>query len=62
MILKNALHVPHATRNLASVHHLTSDNDVFLEFHPIFSLLRTSTRGTPFFMVDVGMGSTLFLP
>jgi hypothetical protein len=29
--------VPHATHSLVSVHRLTSDNDVFLELHPIFS-------------------------
>jgi hypothetical protein len=37
ILLKNVLHVPQATRNLASVHRLTSDNDVFLELHPHFS-------------------------
>lgn len=30
------LHVPAATKNLISVHQFTSDNDVFLEFHPSF--------------------------
>jgi hypothetical protein len=34
ILLKNVLHVPQATRNLASVHRLTVDNDVFLELHP----------------------------
>jgi hypothetical protein len=36
ILLKNVLHVPQDTRNLASVHWLTSDNDVFLELHPHF--------------------------
>jgi hypothetical protein len=38
--LNNVLHVPQATRNLASVHHLTSDNDCFLELHPTFFLVK----------------------
>lgn len=32
----NVLHVPFATKNLISVHQFTSDNDVYLEFHPSF--------------------------
>ena len=32
----NVLHVPSATKNLISVHQFTSDNDVYLEFHPSF--------------------------
>jgi hypothetical protein len=43
IILKNVLHVPQSTHNLTSVHRLTSDNDVFLELHPIFFLSRTSS-------------------
>jgi hypothetical protein len=43
IILKNVLHVPQSTHNLASVHHLTSDDDVFLELHPIFFLSRTGS-------------------
>jgi hypothetical protein len=38
--LNNVLHVPQATHNLASVHHLTSDNDCFLELHPTFFLVK----------------------
>jgi hypothetical protein len=38
--LNDVLHVPQATRNLASVHRLTSDNDVFLELHPDFFLVK----------------------
>jgi hypothetical protein len=40
IVLKNILHVPQASCNLAFIHRLTSDNDVFLELHPCFSLLR----------------------
>jgi hypothetical protein len=45
ILLKNVLHVPQAIRNLASVHHLTADNVVFLELHPTFFLVKDrSTR------------------
>jgi len=39
-LLKNILHVPSAHKSLASVHHFTSDNNVFLEFHPNFFLIK----------------------
>lgn len=32
--LRKILHVPRASKNLLSVHHLARDNNVFLEFHP----------------------------
>jgi hypothetical protein len=38
--LNNVLHVPQATRNLAYVHHLTLDNDCFLDLHPTFFLVK----------------------
>jgi hypothetical protein len=38
--LENILHVPSATKNLISVHRLTTDNNVFLEFHPNFFLIK----------------------
>jgi hypothetical protein len=45
ILLKNVLHVPQATCNLASVHRLTADNDVFFELHPTFFLVKDrSTR------------------
>jgi hypothetical protein len=40
ILLKNVLHVPQATHNFASIHCLTSDNDVFLELHPTFFLIK----------------------
>jgi hypothetical protein len=47
ILLKHVLHVPQATHNLASIHHLTSDNDVFLEFHPKnFLIKHQHTRRT----------------
>jgi hypothetical protein len=39
-LLKNIFHVPSAHKSLASVHHFTSDNNVFLEFHPNFFLIK----------------------
>lgn len=36
IFLNDVLHVPQATRNLASIHRLTSDNDCFVELHPTF--------------------------
>jgi hypothetical protein len=40
LISDNVLHVPQVTRNLAYVHRLISDNDVFLELHPSFFLIK----------------------
>jgi hypothetical protein len=34
--LKNILYAPQASKNLVFVHHLATDNSVFLEFHPDF--------------------------
>jgi hypothetical protein len=45
--LNNILHVPSASKNLLSVHKLTLDNDVFIEFHPFFFLIKDrATRRT----------------
>jgi hypothetical protein len=38
--LHNILHVPSTKKNLVSVHRLTSDNNVFLEFHPNFFVIK----------------------
>lgn len=38
--LNNILHVPSARKNLVSVHRLASDNNIFLEFHPKFFLIK----------------------
>jgi len=38
--LDNILHVPSADKSLVSVHRLTTDNNVFLEFHPNFFLIK----------------------
>jgi histone deacetylase 1/2 len=34
LLLNNVLYVPEASKNLASVHRLTSDNQAFIEYHP----------------------------
>lgn len=38
--LHNMLHVPQIKRNLISIARLTTDNDVFLEFHSCFCLVK----------------------
>jgi hypothetical protein len=38
--LNHVLHAPQATKNLIYVHRLTSDNNVFLEFHPNYFLIK----------------------
>jgi hypothetical protein len=41
------MHVPSTKKNLVSVHRLASDNNVFLEFHPDFFLIKDrDTRST----------------
>ena len=44
--LKNILHVPKANKNLLFVHRLTSDNGVFLEFHPNHLSIKEETRSS----------------
>ena len=38
--LKDVLHVPSASKNLLSVHRITLDNGVFIEFHSFFFLIK----------------------
>jgi hypothetical protein len=38
--LHKILHVPQTSKNLVSVHRLTTDNNVFIEFHPNFFLIK----------------------
>jgi hypothetical protein len=40
LVLNNVLHVPSTHKNLISVHHFTLDNDMFIEFHPYFFLIK----------------------
>jgi hypothetical protein len=45
--LNHVLHIPQATKNLVSIHRLAKDNNVFLEFHPNFFLIKDrDTRST----------------
>lgn len=38
--LNNILHVPQATKNLLSIHHFTTDNNIYLEYHQSIFLVR----------------------
>ena len=40
LFLNNILHVPNATKSLASVHKLAKDNNAYLEFHPDFFVIK----------------------
>ena len=40
LALRNILHVPHITKNLLSAHKLTKDNDVFIEIHPNYFVVK----------------------
>jgi hypothetical protein len=44
--LLNILHVPQTTKNLVSVHRLALDNNMFLEFHPWFFLIKDRDTGS----------------
>jgi hypothetical protein len=43
--LHDTLCVPHIHKNLISVHHFTKHNNVFLELHPFFFLVKDKTTG-----------------
>jgi hypothetical protein len=38
--MNNILHVPQPSKNLASIHRITSDNNVFFELHPNFFFIK----------------------
>jgi hypothetical protein len=40
LALNNVLHVSTASKNLISVHHFTLDNNIFIEVHPYFFLIK----------------------
>ena len=43
--LNDTLCVPNILKNLISVHHFTSQNNVFVEFHPLFFLVKDKIMG-----------------
>ena len=44
--LRDTLCVPNLCKNLISVHHLTKQNNVFVEFHPFYFLVKDEITGT----------------
>jgi GAG-pre-integrase domain len=46
--LNDVLHVPHITKNLISISKLTKDNDVILDFHPLFYIVKDHRTKQPF--------------
>jgi hypothetical protein len=40
LILNNVLHIPTITKNLIYVNKFTLDNDIFIEFHPFYFLIK----------------------
>jgi hypothetical protein len=40
LVLINVLHVPSTHKNLISAHHFTLDNEMLIEFHPYFFLIK----------------------
>jgi hypothetical protein len=49
LMLRNALYVPKANKNLISVHKLASDNLAFLEYHPNYFVIKDRTTRRPLF-------------
>ena len=47
--LNDTLCVPNICKNLISVHHFTSQNNVFVEFHPLFFLVKDKITGAVLF-------------
>lgn len=47
-VFNNILHVPSSQKNLISIHQFTSDNEVFLEFHPSFCVKDMATKNPLF--------------
>ena len=43
-MLNNVLYVLEARKNLASVHRLTSDNHVFIEYYPSYFLTKDQSK------------------
>jgi hypothetical protein len=61
LALNHVLHNPQASKNLASVHRIISDNNVFFELHPdSFFLSRIGSRAKLFFKAGLEVVSTHF--
>jgi hypothetical protein len=60
--LKNTLHVPPTKKNLVSVHRLASDNNVFIEFHLDYFLLKDRDTRSTLLEGPCRKGYTLFHP
>jgi hypothetical protein len=58
--LDNFLHVPSAKKNLVSVHRLAADNHAFLEFHPVFFLIKDQATRRTFWKASVEEAFILF--
>ena len=43
--LKDTLYVPSIRKNLISIHHFTTQNNVFIEFHPFYFLVKDQITG-----------------
>jgi ribosomal protein L15 len=46
LLLNNVLFAPEANKNLIFVHHFTSNNNAFIEFHPDFFLVKDQAKKT----------------
>ena len=44
ILLNNILHVPHITKNILFIHKFTTDNNVFMEFHPFLCLVKDTRQ------------------
>jgi hypothetical protein len=59
--LNNVLHVPKSSKNLASVHRITSDNNVFFKLHPDFFFIKDRSQGGLFWKAHLREDSILSL-
>jgi hypothetical protein len=56
--LNNVLHVPQASKKLASIHRIATDNNVFFKLHPNVFLSRIRSGGEYSFKADLEEDST----
>uniref|UniRef100_A0A8R7VE00 Retrovirus-related Pol polyprotein from transposon TNT 1-94 n=1 Tax=Triticum urartu TaxID=4572 RepID=A0A8R7VE00_TRIUA len=60
--LRKILHVPSANKSLLSVHRIALDNHVFLEFHPLFFLIKDQATRTVLYRGRCVGGLYLLIP